>query len=73
MAAAAPDNYAAFLAELKQRIRSARLAAAISVNTELVLLYWSIGRDILGRQREGGWGSKSSIGEPPTSSELSRR
>jgi predicted nuclease of restriction endonuclease-like (RecB) superfamily len=58
MAAAAPDNYPAFLAELKQRIGRARLAAAISVNTELVLLYWSIGRDILGRQREGGWGAK---------------
>lgn len=58
MAAAAPDNYSAFLAELKLRIGSARLAAALSVNKELVLLYWSIGRDILDRQREGGWGSK---------------
>ena len=42
-----PDSYSAFLAELKQRIRSARLQAALSVNRELVLLYWSIGRDIL--------------------------
>jgi uncharacterized protein DUF1016 len=45
MAATAPDNYPAFLAELKQRIRGARLTAALSVNKELVLLYWSIGRD----------------------------
>lgn len=58
MLAAAPDNYPAFLAELKQRIRSARLTAALSVNKELVLLYWSIGRDILERQRMHGWGAK---------------
>jgi predicted nuclease of restriction endonuclease-like (RecB) superfamily len=55
---AAPDSYPAFLAELKQRIRGARLAAALSVNKELVLLYWGIGRDILARQGAGGWGAK---------------
>lgn len=53
-----PDSYLAFLAEVKQRIRSARLQAALSVNRELVLLYWSIGRDILARQRAAGWGAK---------------
>jgi hypothetical protein len=42
-----PQNYAVFLAELKQRIRTARLKAALAVNQELVLLYWAIGRDIL--------------------------
>lgn len=55
---AAPDSYPAFLSELKQRIRGARLAASLSVNRELVLLYWSIGRDILVRQRKHGWGAK---------------
>jgi predicted nuclease of restriction endonuclease-like (RecB) superfamily len=58
MAAAAPDNYPAIFAELKQRIRGLRLKAALSVNKELVLLYWSIGRDILARQRTHGWGAK---------------
>jgi predicted nuclease of restriction endonuclease-like (RecB) superfamily len=53
-----PDSYPALLAELKQRIRSARLTAALSVNRELILLYWSIGRDILARQRAEGWGTK---------------
>jgi hypothetical protein len=28
------------------------------VNRELILLYWSIGRQILVRQREDGWGTK---------------
>jgi hypothetical protein len=31
---------------------------ALSVNRELVLLYWSIGRDILARQHAEGWGTK---------------
>lgn len=51
-------GYGELIAELKQRIRTARARAALAVNRELVLLYWSIGRDILARQRELGWGAK---------------
>lgn len=51
-------NYAAFLRELKERISAARLRAALSVNRELILLYWSIGRDILTSQHAQGWGAK---------------
>jgi hypothetical protein len=32
--------------------------AALSVNRELVLLYWGIGRDVLTRQQSEGWGAK---------------
>lgn len=39
-------------------MRSARVRAALAVNHELVLLYWSIGRDILERQDRLGWGAK---------------
>ncbi len=53
-----PAGYGELLAELKMRIRTARVRAGVAVNRELVLLYWSIGRDILGRQRAQGWGSK---------------
>jgi len=53
-----PPNYVTLLADLKRRIGSARLRAALSVNRELVLLYWSIGRDILSRQESEGWGTK---------------
>ncbi len=53
-----PDRYHAFFQELKQRIRSAQVRAALSVNRELVLLYWGIGKDILTRQRSEGWGAK---------------
>ncbi len=53
-----PDNYAALLGDLKSRIAAARLKAALAVNSELTLLYWQIGRDILERQRDEGWGGE---------------
>lgn len=53
-----PANYADWLAELKIRIHAAQQRATLAVNRELVLLYWQIGRDILARQAEQGWGSK---------------
>jgi predicted nuclease of restriction endonuclease-like (RecB) superfamily len=53
-----PAGYAALLAELKRRIRAAQLRAALSVNRDLVTLYWRIGRDILTRQTRESWGAK---------------
>ena len=53
-----PAGYAAWLTELKARIHTAQQRATLAVNRELVLLYWQIGRDILARQAEQGWGAK---------------
>jgi len=55
-----PDegSYIAFLDDLKTRIRSAQVKAALAVNRELILLYWQIGQEILSRQQAEGWGSK---------------
>jgi len=53
-----PPDYAGWLAELKSRIHKAQQRAALAVNRELVLLYWQIGRDILARQAQQGWGAK---------------
>lgn len=53
-----PDSYADWLIELKSRIHNAQQRAALAVNRELVMLYWQIGRDILIRQSEQGWGTK---------------
>lgn len=53
-----PDDYDAFLNDLKERIRTAQIRAALAVNKELILLYWQIGQDILARQRQQGWGAK---------------
>ena len=52
------ENYEAFLHNLKNRIRTAQVRAALAVNQELVLLYWQIGQDILLRQEQQGWGTK---------------
>ncbi len=52
----APAGYADWLLELKTRIHSAQQRAELAVNRELVLLYWQIGRDILARQAQQGWG-----------------
>lgn len=53
-----PDNYRRFLQSLKDRICSAQVKAALAVNQELILLYWQIGREILDRQQQEGWGTK---------------
>jgi predicted nuclease of restriction endonuclease-like (RecB) superfamily len=53
-----PDGYPAFLTDLKRRIRESQLRASLSVNRELVLLYWQIGREILARQTRERWGAK---------------
>ncbi|MCY4361312.1 MAG: PDDEXK nuclease domain-containing protein [Gammaproteobacteria bacterium] len=50
-----PD-YATWLGELKSRIQSAHTSAARSVNRELILLYWDIGRGIVEKQEVLGWG-----------------
>lgn len=52
-----PSSYATFLEDVKSRIRTAQIKAALAVNRELIHLYWSIGRDILERQRAEGWGA----------------
>lgn len=52
------EGYDDFLRDLKERIRSAQVRAVLAVNRELVLLYWEIGRDILSRQQQQGWGAK---------------
>ncbi len=53
-----PDGYTEWLSDLKTRIHTAQQRATLAVNRELVLLYWQIGRDILARQTEQGWGAK---------------
>lgn len=52
------SGYLEFLTELKGRIRSAQINAVVSVNRELILLYHHIGRSILARQHEEGWGAQ---------------
>ena len=52
----ASATYRELIERLRIRIRESQTRAARTLNTELVMLYWSIGRDILDQQQVGGWG-----------------
>jgi predicted nuclease of restriction endonuclease-like (RecB) superfamily len=51
-----PAGYGELLEDLKTRVRTAQLKAAVAVNRELIQLYWDIGRLIVERQAAEGWG-----------------
>ena len=53
----APSGYADLLKEIKARIAQAQARAVLSVNAELIRVYWDIGRLIDQRQRQEGWGA----------------
>ena len=50
------SGYRALLTDIKARIRVAQIKASLSVNRELIQLYWDIGEVIVGRQQSQGWG-----------------
>jgi predicted nuclease of restriction endonuclease-like (RecB) superfamily len=52
-----PVEYAGLLAEIRQCVRNARTRAVLSVNAELIRLYWEIGALINTRQSLEGWGA----------------
>lgn len=52
-----PADYEAFLGRLKVRIRSAQIKASLSLNYELIHLYWDIGREVVEQQEKRGWGA----------------
>ncbi|TKB88247.1 MAG: DUF1016 domain-containing protein, partial [Nitrospira sp.] len=55
---AMPAWYADLLDSVAQRITTGRPRAIAAANHELLATYWGIGRDILDRQSEEGWGTK---------------
>jgi hypothetical protein len=55
---ALPAGYTTLLAGLKARVRAAQLRAVVSVNRELILLYWDIGRIIVDAQTTKGYGKQ---------------
>ena len=55
---ALPAGYTTLLADLKARVRAAQLRAVVSVNRELILLYWDIGRIIVEAQTTKGYGKQ---------------
>ena len=51
-------GYVDLISSLKEKIRAAQHKAALSVNRELLILYWEIGREVLTRQSAEKWGTK---------------
>jgi predicted nuclease of restriction endonuclease-like (RecB) superfamily len=56
MAGVSSKEYQALLGAVKERIRGGQYEALRAVNKELIALNWDIGRMIVERQREKGWG-----------------
>ncbi|MDQ1433147.1 MAG: hypothetical protein QG634_432, partial [Patescibacteria group bacterium] len=52
------NDYSSFLAEIKQQIKLSQIRAINSVNQEMILLYFRIGKRINQKQKELGWGAK---------------
>jgi predicted nuclease of restriction endonuclease-like (RecB) superfamily len=52
------NGYTQLLADLKIKIKQAQIRAGLSINRELILLYWQIGKEVLHRQKMQGWGTK---------------
>lgn len=48
--------YKTWLEELKKRIQTSQIKAAIKVNSELLELYWQLGEEIISMQKESAWG-----------------
>ena len=53
-----PGDYLSTLADIKRRIQEERVRVVVAANTAMVGLYWDIGRLILDRQSNAGWGAK---------------
>jgi predicted nuclease of restriction endonuclease-like (RecB) superfamily len=52
------DDYKKWILEVKSKIRSAQIKAALSVNAALIEFYWDLGRMISEKQASSAWGSK---------------
>jgi predicted nuclease of restriction endonuclease-like (RecB) superfamily len=50
-------DYRSFIESIKSKIRIAQIKASLSVNAELIRLYWDIGRLVVERQKKDGWGT----------------
>ncbi len=49
-------TYKAWLKTIKQKIKAAQYKAAMSVNAQLMELYWDLGKDLVKKQNEANWG-----------------
>ena len=53
-----PEGYVDWRKEIISLIEHSKFHAALSVNAEMLALYWKIGSDIIKKQEEQGWGTQ---------------
>ncbi len=58
MAKLISQEYVKLLNELKKKVQTSQMRASLTVNKELILLYWNIGKKIIENQNTAGWGAK---------------
>jgi len=51
------SEYRDWLRDLKQQIKTGQIKAALSVNSQMIMLYWDLGRQITEKQENAKWGS----------------
>jgi len=51
------SEYRDWLRDLKQQIKTGQIKAALSVNSQMIMLYWDMGRQIVEKQEKAKWGS----------------
>ena len=52
------DEYKSWIKDISKRYKACQIKAAVSVNSEVIAFYWSLGRDIVQREAEKKYGSK---------------
>ena len=52
------DDYLSFIEEIKNEIQNQRISVVLNANSSMICLYWKIGKAILQKQEEEGWGAK---------------
>ncbi len=52
------DSYLEFIEKIKMEIQKQRVSIVMNASAGMICLYWNIGRDILAKQEEEGWGAK---------------
>jgi predicted nuclease of restriction endonuclease-like (RecB) superfamily len=51
------SEYREWLRDLKQQIKTGQIKAALSVNSQMIMLYWDLGKQITEKQEKAKWGS----------------
>lgn len=52
------DAYLKFIEDVKAEIQKQMISVILNANSSMICLYWNIGKAILKKQEEEGWGAK---------------